>query len=100
MVASYTWNKVAAPSGYEGICYSWGNYLAVATKDGVYDLKWELLRRQLSGGFTHVPGSGVFTQSFAVRPFGPLGVEQALAWAENEIAKFRSRRQEPKSDMF
>jgi hypothetical protein len=100
MVASYSWNKAVPPSGYDGDCYSWGNYLAVSAWDGVYRLKWQLLRRNGSGGFERVPESRSFTQTFALRPSGQIDVEQALRWAENQIVQYRARRKVQESDIL
>lgn len=100
MPASYSWNRVAPPSGYVGECYAWGNYLVVAVHEGVYTVSWHLLRRQGGGGYNRVPGCPPFKQTFAVRPRAELDVEEMLKWAEEEIIKYRSRRMEPRSDMF
>lgn len=91
MVATYSWIKVDAPSGYDGDCYSWGNYLAVSTWDGLYKLNWHLLRRRESGPFEHVPESRPLTQTFALRPLTQIDVEQALRWAENQVVLYRER---------
>ncbi len=97
MATSDFWNKAAAPAGYDGDCYSRGNYLAVSAWEGKYRLTWNILRRQDNGECRQLPESRGVTQTFALRPVEQSDIEHALRWAEHQIVMHRARRKSPES---
>jgi hypothetical protein len=99
MALSEVWNKAAPPSGYDGACFARGNYLTASARDGKYRLTWSILRRENDGPFEPLPDCHPFTQAFALRQAEQRDVEQALRWAEKQIALFRARKEVTESSI-